>query len=219
MKNFFAPARLGVILLFGAAFPASANQFTAVISVNEILTAVNSLGAAFSGACGASAPYTKNCGIYAVSFVSDTESSTASNGVGPSAFWSATTILGKPSVEISNGQEQMLGLSPTTTPSGTYTENLNATALGSPSVISTGTISFLLTNSTSNTSAVGDTITLNVRAAGIVPVGTVSAGTTDGGGKGNQNITFTLTPEPSSILLVLSGIAALGFAKVRRKRI
>ncbi len=230
MKRIFSTAILGAALMALASVPASASTLTVFVSASQIISAANAISGAFAGACGAGTHRLNGCGVFEVGFVSDSSAvgSIASTAQTVSAFpqyWSAPTILftgttADAEITGGTGTTERLITSDGTAPTGAYLSNNAAVATNAGSIFgasdTTDGITFTLT-----TSAVADgldNITLLLRAV------VINANGSEGTGKGSQNITVqstltsTATPEPSSVLFMVSGIAAIGFGKLRLRR-
>ena len=215
-----------------ASVPASANTLTVFVSAAQIITATNALTGAFSGGCGAGTGALNSCGIWEVGFVSDTSAvgsfaSTAQTVTTFPQYWSAPTALFTGTtadgiVTGGAGTTERLITSDSTAPTGNYTNSNNsvtATAAGAIFGASDTTDGFTFRLTTNAVAGGADSIVLLVRAVGI------TAGTgAEGSVKGTANITVsstltsTATPEPSSVLFMVSGIAAIGFGKLRLRR-
>jgi hypothetical protein len=177
------------------------------------------------------------CGLWEIGFQSDTKGTSLANvslGASPSAFWSAGTTFVTGVVgwqENVSGTNDMQLVACTSisavdgctaaahTPAGAYdadTAGNSITPFATAPFIPTSTVlSFTLNGATAGT----DSITLLLRAVGI----NSSTGGETLSSKPSQavtisNITLQSTPEPSSIFLLLSGIAATGAGKFRRRR-
>jgi hypothetical protein len=246
MKQFFTTAILGAALVAGSAPQAKATAI-ASITVGQLMSAINATNwtsaSLITGCTGTSV--LSRCGLWEIGLFSDSNTSNANISTvtpqtSPSSFWSAGTSLLGPT----SGWQQTGVVGNATTlalvycnsgtvgtpvngcnaasakaPTGVYDTAATggATASGASLISASTALSWLIPTGTVGSS---DNLVIGFRVVGIDQ----TTGAETSGSKGNatvqiNGITLTATPEPGSIFLFLSGVAALGFGKFRRRNV
>ncbi|MES1260744.1 MAG: PEP-CTERM sorting domain-containing protein [Acidobacteriota bacterium] len=243
MKKICTTALLSTAMFMVSSVPAQASQLTVVVTVGQIINAFATT--ANSGLTANCLSNLSDCGIFGIGLVSDTLGTlnlTNSHGItAPAAglpdAWVPKSINGltNPGFEAGGNPNTVVAfitndthLLSTGTP---YTANTLATAQnGAPNslagdstsgigMLSTGTtLSFLLDYGMSNVAAGVDNITFEVLVAKFNSNGTQASKNILGTivVNGLNATTLTTAPEPSSVALLLGGIAVIGWRRFRR---
>jgi hypothetical protein len=239
MKRNFTSAAFALALLLGSSASAHASYLVAYITADQIKNALvtgssGTFGGIGSGNCAAAA----GCGIYAIDFKaaagvgtgSASTTTAAAYGASPTANWGVVTVLSDPNKGFEQlgtgtgvtGEELITANTSTSGKAGFTANNTGGTLAGLSAMATTTTFAFLLDFGASVVAPTSlDTLTFNVLGA---QLGTSGANLGKQLSKGLtgvitlNNVTLYATPEPSSMMLVFGGIAAIGLGQVRRVR-
>ena len=225
MNRFVRNVLFGGLLSICASGTASANQLQVFVTVGQIQAAAAS---AFSAQC--SGALGVDCGVWAVAFMSGTTASgSATSGVGsvsPDSTgtdkWISSTVLGYNGFKIGgtasgNTGEEFI-TSSTHTVGNTYTGNVGSTNLVGVAPLNASTqIGFVLTfaaNIAANTSV---DIAFQFLASRLNGTTGAELEKQIAGSATITGLTLVELPEPSSIILQLSGLGLMGLAASWRR--